>query len=100
MTGTHWMPPDIGGDILSEATRLDAAEAVAIHVRPEVHALICRQAGADPDTNSAGDSPYSNIAAARQATRTPVFAPGADVPGIDGCAVGSRQDWRHHPAAL
>jgi hypothetical protein len=57
------MPPDIGGDILSEATRLDAAEAVAIHVRPEVHALICRQAGADPDTNSAGDSPctYAGI---------------------------------------
>ena len=52
MAGQHWTPPDICSAIFSEATRSDAAEAVAIHVRPEIHALICRQAGAHADTAS------------------------------------------------
>jgi hypothetical protein len=56
MAGQHWVPPDICSAILSEATRSDAAEAVAIHVRPEIHAIICRQAAADPDPSTAGDS--------------------------------------------
>jgi hypothetical protein len=38
MTVQHWSPPDIRGDILAAALRTDAAEPVAVHVRPEVQA--------------------------------------------------------------
>lgn len=47
MVCTHWAPPDVIGDILSEAMRPDAAEPVAVHVRPGLYALICRQCGTD-----------------------------------------------------
>lgn len=40
MTTGHWSPPDIWGDILSAAWRPDADEPVAIHIRPEVEALL------------------------------------------------------------
>jgi hypothetical protein len=43
MTQIHSITPDIVRDILAEARRPDAAEAVAVHVRPEIHALIRRQ---------------------------------------------------------
>jgi hypothetical protein len=52
MAITHWAPPDVIGDILSEARWPDAAEPVAVHVRPELYALICRQSG----TRSADDA--------------------------------------------
>ena len=33
----HWAVPDIAGDILAIARRVDAAEPVEIRVRPEVY---------------------------------------------------------------
>jgi hypothetical protein len=51
MARTHWAPPDIGGDILAEAMRPDAAEPVAVHVRPEIHTLI---SGSAPAGRAAG----------------------------------------------
>jgi hypothetical protein len=38
MTIQHWSPPDIRRDILAAALRWDAADPVAVHVRPEVRA--------------------------------------------------------------
>jgi hypothetical protein len=52
MAHTHWTTPDIVGDLLAEALRPAAAEPVAIHIRPELHALICRQADAAPAPRS------------------------------------------------
>ena len=54
MSSMHWMPPDIGGDILVEAMRSDVAEAVAIHVRPELHVLISRQSEVAPPRRPPG----------------------------------------------
>jgi hypothetical protein len=40
MTILHWSPSDTRGDILAEALRPEAAEPVAVHVRPEVFARL------------------------------------------------------------
>jgi hypothetical protein len=50
MRRPHWSPPATWGDLLSEATRPDAAEPVTIHVRAELHARLCAQTPADPAT--------------------------------------------------
>jgi hypothetical protein len=52
MARIHWAPPDMSADILREARRPDAAEPVSVHVRPEVHAVICQELGADPATGT------------------------------------------------
>ena len=40
VTTAHWSPPDIAGDILATARQPGLTEPVAVHVRPELAALI------------------------------------------------------------
>lgn len=56
-------PPDVIGDILSEARWPDAAEPVAVHVRPELYALICRQSGkgSADDAGRCNNGPWDGI---------------------------------------
>jgi hypothetical protein len=57
MTTQHWLPPDIRSDILAAAMRSDAAEPVAIHVRPEMLARMGTQPlGSDPTGATGSDT--------------------------------------------
>ena len=56
--GSHWVPPDILGDILAIAWRAGAAEPVEIRLRPELHERLMQQM---PDAAALGRGSLTNV---------------------------------------